>query len=150
MKTGREYRAIGVEIALGLVLSVLNLMLFGGGHGTYAPALICFGPAFVAGVLLENAFITLLAGPVLYGVYAAILKICRARGRGLSGLLALLIFHNAFVVWNAADHEFGRMVRWVLDGSGASGLILFCAALYFTAVGLAIYTTLRLPKSGDQ
>jgi hypothetical protein len=150
MKTGREYRAIGVGIALGLVLSVLNLVLFGGGHGTYVPALICFGPAFVAGVLLQNAFIALLSGPVLYGVYAALLKICRARGRGLSGLLALMIFHNAFVVWHASEYEFGRMMRWVLNGSEGAGLILFCAAIYFFAVGLAIYSTLRMPKPTSQ
>ncbi|MBI1746625.1 MAG: hypothetical protein HYR55_08560 [Acidobacteria bacterium] len=100
--------AIFSGLGIGVALAVFAVILAGTGHGSYWPMRLFFAPLFSGPVLVE-----LVAGPLLYGAYAALLVLGKQIDWGMRVFVIIVILHYAclglalFVV----DEEFSYLEK---------------------------------------
>src|SRR4051794_1904907 len=105
-------RYLIVSLALGLGLGYCALAMAGGGHGTYLPAVLFFGPwlaliriaAKYSRHIQSASFIT---APLLYVSYGILLKLSEKRGRISITTLLIFLAHYSGVMFAAQTMRVG-------------------------------------------
>lgn len=150
MATGEESSKFGgrkicslIGLFAGLVMLAICFQSMGGGHGSYAPLLICFAPVMVSG----DIALGLIFGALVYPLYGLVLAICKQRGIGLRAYLAISILHHFCIALNIATirQDVASYIPRVWNAEGGAAALSLLCALYFGLHLAAIVYVVRRP-----
>jgi len=105
-------RYLIVSLALGLGLGYCALAMAGGGHGTYLPAVLFFGPwlgsiRVAAKYSRQIQSVPFIVAPLLYVIYGVVLKLSAKRGRISITTLLIFLAHYSGVMFSAQTMRIG-------------------------------------------